>query len=107
MRVSSTSNFSILYRAVSKEEFTDIKVNGFRNDPSGKGYATCKLFATKKVDAIKFGINNAFFDQKKYIIVQAILPRNLLKKSEHFLADGMKAIAIPENELKKVNFLRK
>lgn len=89
-----------LYRAVSPAELTDIGANGFRT-LSGT-YETTKLFATSAADAAQFGKNNFSFDQIPNTIVEAKVSNSVMKTTTAFEADGMKAVAVPANQLSTV-----
>jgi RHS repeat-associated protein len=104
-KVASGPKTTTLYRAVSNAELADIKTNGFRVNPDLTGYQEGKLFATTAADAAQYGKNNYALDHgTPNTIVQGRVSQQVMAKATAFEADGMKAISIPANQLKTVNF---
>ena len=89
-----------VFRAVSKAELDDIAEFGLRTKSGG--FETGKLFAPSVEEAAKFGKNNFGFDGLPNTIIKAEVPNSVLDKSFRFGADGMNAISIPAELLKKV-----
>ncbi|MCP3869804.1 MAG: hypothetical protein GY703_17265 [Gammaproteobacteria bacterium] len=96
--VATKSGSTTLYRAVSKAELDDIAANGLRTTPGG--YETGKLFATSLDDAAKFGKNNFKLDGISNHLIKVDVPNSVMKGATNFMADGMKAVSIPANQLK-------
>jgi hypothetical protein len=99
-----SSESTNLFRAVSDEELADVSQNGLRTG-GGNSYETSKLFATTPQDASNFGRINFQFDQKPFTIVQANMPSDVMKVSTTFVADGMKAVAVPAEQLQNTNWV--
>ena len=95
------TEFSTIYRAVSKAELSDIIKYGFRNKAGA--YETGKLFAPTLEEAAKFGKNNFMFDGIPNTIMKVRIPNSILNDAYKFGADGMDAISIPTHQL---NLLR-
>jgi hypothetical protein len=95
--VSSASNGSFIYRAVSKAELDDIAEFGFRTHQGG--YETSKLFAPTFQEAAQFGKGNFRFDGIPNYIMKVRVPSNVLDDSYKFTADGMNAISIQADKL--------
>jgi RHS repeat-associated protein len=100
----TASTSTTLYRAASEGEVSDIAKNGLQTKPGA--YETNKLFATSASDAAQFGKNNFAFDGQANTILKAKVPNSVMKTSTTFEADGMKAVAIPSNQLQRVNWVR-
>jgi RHS repeat-associated protein len=100
----STSGSTNLFRAVSDEELTDISQNGLRTSYQS-GYDGVKLFATTPEDAAQFGINNYSYDKKPFTIVEANMPDKVMSASTKFVADEMKAVAVPSEHLSSANWV--
>ena len=90
-----------LFRAVSKAELDDIALHGIRTLPR-TGYETGKLFATSLDDAARFGRGNFSFDKIPNHLIRVDVPSSVMKNSLKFSADGMNAVAIPANQLGKL-----
>ncbi|MBK8812746.1 MAG: RHS repeat protein [Acidobacteria bacterium] len=93
-----------LYRAISASELRDIAVNGLRTKRGG--YESVKLFATSVDDATRFGRNNFRLDKIPNFVLEVRVPSRVFKMSEKLPMDGMKAVAIPANQLRRAQARR-
>ncbi len=89
-----------LYRAGSSLEVTDATANGLKTISTG--YETGKLFATSASDASQFGKYNFGLDGIPNTIMKVKVPNSVMKTATKFEADGMKAVSIPEEQLKNI-----
>ena len=88
-----------LFRAVFAAEFNDIVSTGvLRNIPGG--YETGKLFATTHSDATRFGDLLSRWETTNFRVVEVNVPDGI--KVTRFQADGMSAVSVDSNDLKKL-----
>jgi RHS repeat-associated protein len=99
-QVPTVSKATTLYRAASSAEVVDAAANGVR--VKSGGYETGKLFATSAEDAAQFGKNNYGLDGIPNTVTKVNVPNSVMKTATTFTADGMKAVAIPANQLQKL-----
>ena len=94
------SKSTTLYRSVSPAELADIGSNGLR---SGTGYETGKLFTTTAEDASYFSKNMGWkWDGTANTIIEARVPKSVMKQATLFEADGIKSVSIPSNLFQNV-----
>lgn len=90
------------FRSVQPAEIDGIRRHGLRPDPTGQGYQLEKLFATNAGDAGFFSRRFYPYSGVPHHIVEAKVPREVMKNVSKFRTDGVDAIGIPEDDLPQV-----